>query len=123
MRQFEFNLQAGEDASTGLPALGFEHDDMFIHDPFLSECGRFAVDPVETYQISLEDAQELARLNKLIDSATQAALDAGCLALQVALCIPTGDVAGVHFSFSDQVRPVAQAMVNYLLAEYADGAA
>lgn len=123
MRQFEFNLQAGEDASTGLPVLGFEHDDMFIYDPFLSECGRFAVDPVETYQVSLEDAQELARLNKLIDSATQAALNAGCLAIQTALHIPTGDVAGAHFSSSDQVRPVAQAMVSYLLAEYADGAA
>lgn len=123
MRQFEFNLQAGEDASTGLPALGFEHGDMFIHDPFLSECGRFAVDPVEAYQVSLEDAQELVRLNKLIDSATQAALNAGCLAIQVALCIPTGDVAGAHFSASEQVRPIAQAMVNYLLAEYADGTA
>lgn len=28
---------------------GFVWDDMHIHNPFWSDCGRFEVDPVETY--------------------------------------------------------------------------
>ena len=63
MHQFKRPLTQGEDTSTGLPALGFEVKDMLIHDPFLSECGRFTVDPVAAYGISVEDAQALKQQN------------------------------------------------------------
>ena len=31
------------------PSDGFEHQDMWIHDPFVTSCGRFAVDPISEY--------------------------------------------------------------------------
>lgn len=118
MHKFALPLEKGEAVVTDLPVLGFSINDMFISNPFLSECGRFDVDPVETYGLSLQDATELVRLNTLIAEATQAALDAGCLAIQTALDIETGDLASLHFSGSERVRPVAQAMTDYLLSEY-----
>lgn len=118
MHQFALPLETGIDAVTNLPVLGFSLNGMFITNPFVSECGRFEVDPVETYGLSRSDADQLVAFNKLVDTATQDALNAGCLAIQQALGIETGDVAGVHFSGPDEVRPVAQAMVDYLLTEY-----
>jgi len=76
------------------------------------------VDPTEAYGVSREDADQLVALNKLVNTATQEALNAGCLAIQQALGIATGDVAGVYFSGSNEVRPVAQALVDYLMTEY-----
>lgn len=118
MHQFALPLETGDDAVTHLPVFGFSINDMFITNPFLSECGRFQVDPTETYGLSCEDADQLIVLNKLVDTATQDALNAGCLAIQRALGIATGDVAGAYFSGSNEVRPVAQALVDYLMAEY-----
>lgn len=113
MHKFALPLETGEDPKTNLPVFGFSINGMFIHDPFFSQCGRFEVNPTETYGLSLEDANRLVALNKLVDTATQAALDAGCLAVQQALDIATGDVAGMHFSGPDQVGQVAWAMVHY----------
>lgn len=118
MHQFALPLETGDDAITGLPVFGFSINDMFITDPFLSECGRFKVNPTEVYGLSQDDANHLVALNKLVDTATQDALNAGCLAVQQALGIETGDVAGVHFSGPAEIRPVAQAMVDYIQTEY-----
>jgi hypothetical protein len=92
---------------------------MFIFDPFKSECGRFEVDPTETYGLSSEDASQLSALNELVDTATQDALNAGCKVVQKHLDVESGDLAGVHFSNSTQVRPVALAVRDYIAAEYA----
>lgn len=118
MHKFSHPLTTGEDASTNLPVFGFILNDMLISDPFSSECGRFKVDPTETYGVSQEDAMQLVELNKLVDRATQDALNAGCLTAQNTLGIETGDAAGLFFSGSTYVRPVAQAMVDYILFEY-----
>ena len=118
MHRFSHPLVKGEDASTGTPVFGFEVNDMFIHDPSLSECGRFSVDPSETYGITAEDAKELNRLNELLTAATEAALNAGCLHIQEALGIESGDLAGMHFPGTQASAPVARALMDYLMAEY-----
>ena len=46
-----------------VPAFGFEHNGMFIVNPYLSDCGRFTVDPSE-YGLTADEARELAALNK-----------------------------------------------------------
>jgi len=118
MHRFALPLIVGDDVITDTPVLGFVINDMFIHDLFLSECGRFPVHPVEAYGVSKEDATQLLTLNRLVEDATQAAINAGCRAVQEALGIATGDVAGAHFSGADTVRPFAQAMCEYLRTEY-----
>jgi hypothetical protein len=47
-------------------AVAVEIDDMSIINPFLSECGRFSVDPVDAYGMSIADARELVRINTRI---------------------------------------------------------
>lgn len=42
-------------------------DDMEIVDPWLSECGRFEVDPRDAYGMSLEVASKLLEHNKAIE--------------------------------------------------------
>lgn len=118
MHTFAQPLENGDDVSQGLPVLGFSVNDMFIHNPLLSECGRFEVDPVKTYGISVEDAQALNALNALIARAAEDAINAGCLAVQTELSIATGDVAGVHFSGSEARYGVACAMRDYIAAEH-----
>lgn len=117
MHQFKQSLTKGQDASTGLPVLGFEVKAMFIHDIFLSECGRFTVDPVATYGVSLEDAQALKQLNQGLLDATDDAINAGCSSLQTLLGVTDGGIAGVCFSGDAQRAPIAQALAEYLLTE------
>lgn len=118
MHKFSRPLEIGEDASTGLPVFGFTVGDMFIFDLLLSECGRFPVDPEETYKMPRVDAQELEKLNKLVTEATEQAVNAGCTAVQKALKIESGDLAGDYFSGVDELKPIASAMIDYIIAEY-----
>ncbi len=53
-----------------VPAYGFDHKGTFVTDPFISECGRFDVNPEAYYRISLRDAWKLVRLNKVLQEAT-----------------------------------------------------
>lgn len=117
MHQFQLPLHQGDILSTGLPVFGFMVDGMFIHDPRRSDCGRFEVDPLDAYGISKEDAEQLAALNKMLDDATQAALNEGCYRVQTHLGIEAGDFAGVYFSGSQHVRSIAQALANYIFRE------
>ena len=73
---------------------------------------------MKTYGISIEDAQALNALNALIEQAADAAINAGCLALQTELGISSGDVAGVHFSGSEARYGVACAMRDYIASEH-----
>lgn len=118
MHRFSNPVSIGEDAATSLPVLGFVLNEMFIHDPAFSECGRFEVDALATYGVPAADVRQLKQLNDLVDAATQAALNAGCREVQDALGVTAGDLAGVHFSGSAAVQPVAKAMCEYILAEY-----
>lgn len=118
MHRFAHFPAIGENVATGLPVFGFIINDMFIHEPDASECGRFKVDPLKAYGISEADARQLAMFNALVDTATQAALNAGCREVQDAFGVLAGDLAGMHFSGTDAVRPIAQSMCEYIQAEY-----
>jgi len=56
----------------------------------------------------------------LIDKATQAALDAGCAAIQQHLGVKHGDFASLHFSGEDSYKPIADTLAGYLWAEQAE---
>lgn len=47
-----------------VPAFGFEHAGVFVHDPRLSECGRYPVEPSH-YGLTEESARILERLNEV----------------------------------------------------------
>lgn len=117
LHKFSVPLQQGEDPETGLAVFGFEYEDVFIHDPFSSECGRFQVDPPEAYAITWEDAEALKKLNKALAETTEAAITAGCKSFQDAVGITSGDVAGMHFSDKDSARSVSKAMADYIQFE------
>jgi len=70
MIKFSRSVEIGEDFNN-ITVFGFSINDMFIVDPYVSECGRFNVDPVETYGISKEDADNLVKLNKILEEAVQ----------------------------------------------------
>jgi uncharacterized protein YunC (DUF1805 family) len=123
MHQFQLPLHQGDNLSTGLPVFGFMVDGMFIHEPTLSDCGRFDVDPLKTYGICAQDVQQLAALNKMLHDATQAALNEGCYRAQNFLGIEAGDFAGVYFSGSEHVRPIAEALADYIFREIERAAA
>lgn len=75
--------------------------------------------PVEPAYYGLTQGQVdyFALLNKTLDDATQAALDAGCVAIQEALGIETGDVAGNYFSAIEQREALRAAFARYLILE------
>jgi len=121
VKKFTHPLINGLDANTNLPVFGLGINDMFVTDPYLSSCGRFKAEPTKEWGISREEADQLVALNKTLDEATQAALNAGCLHVQNSIlgAGATGDVAGVHFSASETVAPIAQAILDYMKVELA----
>ena len=117
MLKFSIPLVQAEDPCTDLAVFGFEHEDMFIYDPYLTECGRFECDPTELYGISKEDADQLVQLNRVLATATEAAVNAGCQSVQGALGINSGGVAGAFFSDDDSTRAFSKGVADYLQAE------
>ncbi len=117
LHQFSLPLQQGEDPETGLAIFGFEHEGMFIHDPFSSECSRFQVDPPEAYAVTWEDAEALKRLNKSLADATEAAINAACKSFQDSEGITSGDVAGLFFSDKDTARGFSKGVADYIQFE------
>lgn len=61
----------------------FEHEDSSIHDPFLSTCGRFVVDPVKDYGLQPGAGDKIKSLNIKILLDTKAAVNAIAGAHQV----------------------------------------
>jgi hypothetical protein len=60
----KFTIGEALDASGVMtPAYGFEHDGVFIVNPFISDCGRFSATPMITYGLTAEEARELYDLN------------------------------------------------------------
>lgn len=110
MFKFTLQLVQTEDPSNGLPAFGLRADGLVLG-PHLSQ--------LQTASLPPSDAENLKAINKLLDSATQSALNAGCLEIQQALGIESGDVAGVFFSGPDEVSPIARALADYLEHEIA----
>lgn len=94
MFKFSKPVCLGEDPETGRARFGFSVNDMFITDPKLSECGRFEVDPAATYGLTATDVAQLEQVNRLLDVATVAAVEAGCEAVRKALGLPPGHPLG-----------------------------
>lgn len=118
MYRFALPLEKGEDPSSGQPVVGFSINDMFIFDPYLSECGRFAVDPTVTYGLTKEDADHLVDMNHRLEEATQAALDAGCATLLQTLDLPSEARGDGYFRPDVALYLVAQALRDFLVSEY-----
>ena len=47
--------------------LGFVHDDMFITEPDMSECGRFEVDPTKEYGLTKKEFDLIMKFNTVHD--------------------------------------------------------
>lgn len=110
-------LQIHADAATGLSLLGIEVNDFFISDLGQSECGRFQVDPLETYGVPVAWASTLNGLNELLERSTEEALDAGCAAIQTHLGLSHGDFAGAFFSDNERKGVLQALMAAYLLEQ------
>lgn len=117
MFKFSTPLVQGEDPSTGCVVFGFESDDMFIFDPYLTECGRFECDPTELYRVTKEDADNLVTLNKFLLEATEAAINASCKSFQDATGGIPGDSAGVFYSNDDNRRNISKGVADYIQHE------
>ena len=64
------------EGAEGLPVFGLTINDVAIHDPFTSDCGRFPVDPTEAYGLTMDDAMQLRDLNEQLTAAlAQAIMD------------------------------------------------
>lgn len=109
----------GTNAATGAPVIGIETKGFFIHDPYLSSCGRFSVNPTEEYGISETDAELLKGINGALAEATEAALNAACKTIQDKLGVQTGDVAGMFFSDDKYPHVLGGWIREYIRTEYA----
>lgn len=119
MTLFPHPLAAGEALNEGdFPAaIGFLHDGMFISDPTLCDSGgRWSVDPQEAYGLTPEHVQYLRDLNDHLKAATESAINAGCLSIQQALGVTSGDTAGMHFG-TDAGKGIANTLADYLVVE------
>lgn len=85
MFKFTFPLVQGQDPKTGQALFGFNHAGAFIYDPFMSPCGTTAVSPVETYDISYDEAHQIVRLNDILENAASDNVDAVVKAVYNAL--------------------------------------
>lgn len=74
------------------------------------------------YGLTQEEADFVVDLNALIEEATEAALNAGCLAVQEAVGVDSGDLAGVFFSGSADKEAIAHKFAEYILAELTEKA-
>jgi hypothetical protein len=116
--KFTRPLERGVNPHTGLPVFGFSIHDVFVFDPFVSECGRFSADPTEVYGLSKAEAEQLVALNKALDIATETALNEGCRILQDALGVASGDAAGMFFSGPENVETIASQLADYVEYEF-----
>jgi len=119
MFKFSHSLMASVDEND-IPTIAFCVNEtcMGIHDPSMSECGRFEVDPLKAYGLTQEDIAEFEKLKKLIDQATEDALNSGCYALQKGLGIETGDMAGIYFSDAMKYSNIKRDLIDYVVFEY-----
>lgn len=115
---FPFALVETSDVE-GKPMAGFVHQGIVIHDPSVTECGRFAA---KSDLYGMTDAQVLAlvRLNAQIEEAAEAAINAGTSVIQKHLDITTSDQAGAFFVGDNKVQ-IERMFLRYALTEVAKG--
>jgi hypothetical protein len=66
--KFPYPLIVGDHPETGMPVIGFSHEDMFIFDARVSDCGRFSHEP-ESYGLTNNHANLLDDLNAQLEEA------------------------------------------------------
>lgn len=110
-----------EEDAEGIVRLHIAIDDMSIHDLTLSSCGRFTIDPLETYGMDADKVQLFQDLSQLLEDAVQAALNAACLTIQTAFGDRSGDLAGIHFSGDSEQNTLRRIFGEYLLEEVNSG--
>ncbi len=101
-------LTDGEDPTTGMPVFGIEHGGMFIHDPYLSSCGRFDAKPSD-YGLTKESADLLVALNRLIDDSAEASISAANLAVSTRAGVHGDSVFAMRFSDGELASAIASA--------------
>lgn len=114
-------IDLGIDPVDDRPVFGFNLNAMFIHDPKVSECGRFEVDPKEYYGLTTEDVKSLQMLNEQLQAATQEAINAGTLAIQKSLGLTSSDSAVEYFSNTTHRGTITIALGLYMLQEIKKG--
>lgn len=115
---FPFALVETTDVE-GKPMAGFVHRGIVIHDPTVTECGRFTA---KSDLYGMTDAQVLAlvRLNAQIEEAADAAISAGTNVIQKHLDIVTGDQAKTFFAGENKAH-IERLFLRYALTEVAKG--
>lgn len=92
-------------------AKGFE-----ISEPRLSTCGRISVSPAD-YGLSDAQADELDRLNRLLEQTTEAMYDTAIAQVARALDVKTRRMANLFFAEPESREPMRQQLASYILAE------
>lgn len=87
-----------------------------ITDPTMDEGMTDFVEP-GYYGLTQAQSDALVKLNEVLDTATEDALNAGCLAVQKAYDIPQGDVAALFFSGVERSEPIRNALAHYIRSE------
>ncbi len=113
---FPFALEETSDVH-GKPMAGFVHQGIVIHDPTVTECGRFPATP-DLYGMTEAQVLALMQLNSTLDEATESAINAGSLVIQRHLGITTGDTAGAYFT-GESREQIERVIVQYALTEIA----
>lgn len=95
----------------GIAAKGHE-----ILDPSMDEGLTSSVEP-SYYDLTAEQVAFFNKLNQVLDDASEAAQNAGCLAIHRALGAATGEVVGTPFSRDHECAPIRGALARHLLTE------
>jgi hypothetical protein len=108
-------LHVTEDG-TNQPVIAISAKGHSITDSTVDESQINAVSP-DYYGLSEEQVAFHRKLNRALDDAAEAAVNAGAGAIQEALGIRTGDVASHHFFGVEAYAPFRTALGKYIIAE------
>jgi hypothetical protein len=100
----------------GIPVIAIRAKGHSITDPTVDESMMVTVPP-DYYGLSQAQVDFFKKLNVALDDATEAALNAGCFAIQTAIGQDDGGIAGVHFSGDTATAPIRTALGEYLITE------
>jgi hypothetical protein len=86
-----------------------------VLDPTVDETRDIPVEPAY-YGLTQEQVDFFEKLNDILDKATEAALNAACLAVQEALDVP-GETATLFYDGNQQTAPIRESLVHYIISE------
>lgn len=114
---FSVAVSRSQSPLTGLAVFGFNYEPagMFIYDPFLSECGRFEVDPEKEFGLPKDEAEQLVQLNTAIEAGTDEGLRAVARLLGLGSSVPVLDETITREERSEAVANYIESQVTFLL--------